>query len=112
MDGATGRSVTVRLEPLGVDLVVGSEETLMHAAERHGYHWPTLCHGQAQCTVCFIAVDHHPDAFDTPGPRELEGLKLFAGRTFYENRTLRLACQARPVAETVVTKRGVRRGQS
>jgi ferredoxin, 2Fe-2S len=87
---------------------VARGETLMHAAERLGYRWPTMCHGHATCTLCFIEVDDHPDAFEPPERLELEGLKLFAGRTFYEGRRLRLACQARPVADTVVTKRGVR----
>ncbi len=80
----------------------------MHAAERLGYRWPTMCHGQASCTLCVIVVDEDPDAFEPPGRLEREGLKLFAGRTFYEGRHVRLACQARPVADTVVTERGVR----
>ncbi len=81
-------------------------ERLMGAAERLGYRWPTLCHGQAQCTACWIEVED-PEAFEPPAPLELEGLSLFDGRSFYAGKNIRLACQARPLRDTVVTKRGV-----
>jgi ferredoxin, 2Fe-2S len=99
--------VTVRVEPSNVQITVRSGEPLMRAAERLGYHWPTICHGQAECTVCWIEVDD-TDAFEPPQPLELKGLRLFEGRSFYAGRNIRLACQARPVDDTVVTKRGVR----
>ncbi len=99
--------VTVLIKPSHVQVDVLRGEPLMRAAERLGYHWPTLCHGQAECTVCWIEVED-ADAFDCPGPLELKGLKLFEGRSFYAGKNIRLACQARPVRDTVVTKRGVR----
>ena len=40
------------------------------------------------------------------------GLELLHGRSFYEGKVVRLACQARVVAPTVVTKRGVRQATS
>lgn len=98
----------VRVEPSGIEVQVNPAESLMHAAERHGYRWPTLCHGQAQCTVCFITLEGDTDAFEDPTPLELEGLKMFAGRSFYEGKVVRLACQVRPLRDAVVTKRGVR----
>ena len=100
-------AATVHIEPSNVQIEVRSGEPLMKAAERLGYHWPTICHGQAACTVCWIEVDDL-DAFEPPGPLELKGLQLFKGRSFYAGKNIRLACQARPVADTVVTKRGVR----
>jgi ferredoxin, 2Fe-2S len=103
------RGCVVRVEPAGVELEVHRGESLMHAAGRLGYRWPTLCHGQATCTVCAIVVDRDPGAFAAPGAAELEGLQQFAGRTFYDGKVVRLACQAQPVADTVVTKRGVKR---
>jgi ferredoxin, 2Fe-2S len=98
---------TVRVEPLGVDVRVRTGERLMAAAERQGYGWPTLCHGQAACTACWIEVDD-PEAFEPPAPLELKALSLFDGRSFYAGKNIRLACQARPLRDTVVTKRGVR----
>ena len=98
---------TVHIEPANVQLEVCGGESLMRAAERLGYRWPTICHGQAACTVCWIEVDD-TDAFEPPGPLERKGLELFEGRSFYAGKNIRLACQARPVGDTVVTKRGVR----
>jgi 2Fe-2S ferredoxin len=79
----------------------------MAAAERSGYAWPTLCHGQAQCTACWIEAED-PEAFEPPAALEVEGLRLFDGRSFYAGKDIRLACQARPLRDTVVTKRGVK----
>ncbi len=99
--------VTVLIKPSHVRVDVLSGEPLMRAAERLGYHWPTLCHGQAECTVCWIEVED-ADAFEPPGALELKGLKLFEGRSFYAGKNIRLACQVLPLADTAVTKRGVR----
>jgi ferredoxin len=106
MSGPT--AVSVRVVPVGIDIEVREGESLMRAAERTGLRWPTICHGHAECTVCVIVVDDDPGAFAPPSALELEGLKLFAGRSFYAGKAVRLACQARPVADTTVVKRGVR----
>jgi ferredoxin len=98
----------VRVEPLGVDLEVDTGETLMHAAERLGYRWPTLCHGHAVCTMCFIAFDEEPDAFEPAGPAELAALRVVGAQSSSAGKVLRLACQARVRGDTIVTKRGVR----
>jgi 2Fe-2S ferredoxin len=98
---------TVRVEPLGADIPVSEGDRLMGAAERLGYRWPTLCHGQAQCTACWIEVED-PEAFEPPATLEVKGLSLFDGRSFDAGKDIRLACQARPLRDTVVTKRGVR----
>jgi hypothetical protein len=52
------------------------------------------------------------EAFEAAEQVELSGLELLHGRSFYEGKTVRLACQARVAASTVVTKRGVRRAAS
>jgi ferredoxin, 2Fe-2S len=102
--------ITVRVEPAGVTISVRPGETLMKAAERLGYRWPTVCHGQALCTACSIVLDDdNCDAFEAPEPLEQSGLALLTGRSFYQGKPVRLACQARPIAETVVIKRGVRK---
>jgi 2Fe-2S ferredoxin len=106
------RGCVVRVEPSGVSIEVREGETLMAAAERQGYRWPTICHGQAICTACCIVLDDNLEAFEPADQVELNGLELLRGRSFYEGKTVRLACQARVVASTVVTKRGVRRAAS
>jgi ferredoxin, 2Fe-2S len=98
---------TVHVQPSNVDIAVRNGEPLMRAAERLGYYWPTICHGQAVCTACWIEVEDI-EAFEPPGALELNGLKLFEGRSFYAGKNIRLACQARPVVDTVVSKRGVK----
>ena len=95
------------VEPLGASIEVRPGETLMAAAERHGYRWPTICHGQAICTACASSLKTS-GAFEPPEQLELKGLQSFAGRTYYHDKFVRLACQARPVSDTVVSKRGVR----
>jgi 2Fe-2S ferredoxin len=97
----------VRVAPSNVVIEVRGGEPLMKAAERLGYHWPTICHGQAECTACWIEVNDS-DAFESPAPIELCALKLFEGRSFYVGMNIRLACQARPLRDTAVSKRGVR----
>jgi 2Fe-2S ferredoxin len=102
-----GRVCIVRVEPANVAIAVSSGESLMAAAERQGYHWPTICHGQAVCTACCIVLEGNAEAFVSPTPLEVQGLQLLAGRSFYEGKVVRLACQAHPVTDTTVTKRGV-----
>lgn len=97
----------VIVKPSGIAIRVEDGESLMAAAERAGYHWPTICHGKAQCTACFIVAEE-ADAFCAPESAEVAGLEKFAGRAFYEGKTVRLACQARPCRDTQVMKRGVK----
>jgi 2Fe-2S ferredoxin len=98
----------VRVEPSGAVIEVREGESLMAAAERHGYRWPTVCHGEALCTACCIVVDDNSEAFEPPSAVELGGLELLAGRSFYEGKRVRLACQVRLLTDTTVTKRGVK----
>jgi 2Fe-2S ferredoxin len=111
-DGTAPQGFRVRVEPSGIEVVVPAGETLMAAAERAGYRWPTVCHGQAICTACSIVLEKDDGAFESPAVPELQALALFAGRSFYEGKVVRLACQARPRRDTAVVKRGVHRRDS
>jgi len=97
----------VRVEPAGVDLAVGDGETVMGAAERLGYRWPTVCHGQAVCTTCFFEVLDGGDHLTPMAPRERSALAsspvvaLAAG-------VVRLACQTGVTGDVSLRKRGVR----
>ena len=100
-------SGTVRVEPAGIDLDVADGETVMHAAERLGYRWPTVCHGQAVCTTCFVEVLDGP-ANLTP-PARLERTALASSPVVaVATGEVRLACQARVTGAVTVRKRGVR----
>jgi hypothetical protein len=42
---------TVCVEPQGIELVARHGETVMAAAERLGWRWPTICHGDDSSPV-------------------------------------------------------------
>jgi ferredoxin len=100
---------TVRVLPAeDVVVQVSDGETVMAAAQRGGYRWPTVCHGEAQCQVCFVTARDGDISRPPPGPVEAEGLATLAERLSFEPGTVRLACQFRPTADCTVYKRGVR----
>jgi len=101
--------VLVRVEPAGIDVAVDDGETLMAAAARAGYRWPTVCGGQAECGVCVLSVVTSVD-LDPPAPLEAARLATVPERRLRPDATWRLACQLRVGAPgLVVFKRGVRR---
>jgi len=100
---------TVRVEPAGVDIAVGDGETVMHAAEREGYRWPTVCHGQAVCTTCFFEVIGGADNLDPAGEVERAALATSPARLVPREHEIRLACQVRLQGDVIVRKLGVRR---
>ena len=100
---------TVHVEPAGVDIAVDDGESVLHAAERQGYRWPTVCHGQAICTTCFFEVTGGGDNMEPPGPLEKAALSTFAGMDMYAGREIRLACQVRLDGAVSASKLGVRK---
>lgn len=97
----------VTVEPLGVVFELRPDETLMAAAHRAGYWWPTICKGNAQCNRCAVRV------IDGAGllpysTTELAGLRNVLWRSGEEDHADRLACQLRADADAIVEKRGVR----
>jgi len=100
---------TVHVEPAGIDIDVGEGESIMRAAERQGYRWPTVCHGQAICTTCSFEVVDGSEHLAPPQPLERNALAqspLTQGRGAEDG--VRLACQARVTGHVTVRKRGVR----
>lgn len=100
----------MRVEPAGVDIDVRPGETLMQAAWRAGYDWPTLCYARGTCTACRCEV--------------LEGLHRLSERTEAEvamaaaldrrvrranPRRVRLACQVSITGDITVRKPGVKK---
>jgi len=104
--------VTVRVEPSGIELDVAPGETVMAAAVRSGYRWPTVCGGLAECGTCVLAVVTAPaTGLPSPGPVEAGRLATVPERRLAADGEWRLACQLRVDAPgLVVRKRGVRRG--
>ncbi len=86
-------------------------ETLMAAAERSGYRWPTVCGGLAECGTCAVRiVGAAPDGLPPPAAPEADRLATLPDRKLHPDAGFRLACQLRPAAVDglVVHKKGVR----
>lgn len=99
---------TVLVHPAGLEITLHEGESLMRAAERQGFTWPTICGGQGTCRTCFVRVEDGEAHCSEIGGLEREGIAAL--RRPFDGRT-RLACQLRVTGGPVtVTKRGVRRG--
>lgn len=98
----------IRVEPLGVTFELRAGESLMAAAERAGYYWPTICKGNAQCNRCRVRVVDGSGLLP-PTSVELDGLRAVHWRTSPEDPADRLGCQMRAVGDAIVHKRGVKR---
>ncbi|MEW2622479.1 2Fe-2S iron-sulfur cluster-binding protein [Streptomyces sp. NPDC048106] len=97
------------VEPSGTWVTVRSGETLIDAAWREGYEWPTLCYGLGQCVACRCEV---VDGLEHLSPHtEAETAMLGdLGRRVRRADPLRvrLACQAEISGDVVIRKPGVR----
>lgn len=98
---------TVRVEPDGHHISVAEGESLIEAAWRQGYTWPTTCFGQARCTACRVEILAGTENVDPPEGDEVDALTSLGRR---RSRTVRLACRLRPGGDLVVVKHGVRPG--
>jgi ferredoxin, 2Fe-2S len=97
----------VRIEPGGIELDVHDGETIMAAASRAGYRWPTVCGGHAECGVCALEVLSADATLPAPEPLEADRLATLPERRLRPDVHYRLACQLRGVDGLVVHKRGV-----
>jgi 2Fe-2S ferredoxin len=93
-------------------LAAATGETVMAAAERLGFAWPTVCGGNAECGVCALEVVAGGAALAPATVEEAARLAALPERRLYPDRTYRLACRVVGVDGLVVRKRGVvaRRG--
>jgi ferredoxin, 2Fe-2S len=95
----------VRVLPADAEVEVAPGESLMAAAERQGWFWPTVCHGDCECGTCWVVVEggsEHCSVIE-----EAERATLAKGMKANEPRT-RLACQVKVSGPVVVTRRSVR----
>lgn len=98
---------TVRVEPSGIQFAVAAGETIMGAAVRQGYRWPTVCGGEGQCRACFVVVLDGLANLEPVGRLEREGIRILV-ESGEDPAVVRLACQAKPVGDVTVQKHGVR----
>lgn len=99
------REARVRVEPGGHTVVVKPGESLLAAAIRQGYRWPTLCHGAGECTICFVKMLAGADNVTPAEPAERDRLEE-CGRS---DPDIRLACQLEVLGPVTVLKRGLRK---
>ncbi len=110
MSGARRDGTTVvRVQPLDVDIEVRPGETLIEAAWREGYEWPTVCYGQAECTACHVVVVEGVDNLSDVGRDEEKALELVRSSGLRNLDARRLACRLQFHGPAIVEKRGVRR---
>jgi len=96
----------VRVQPSGLDIDVHSGETLIEAAWREGYSWPTSCYGQAHCMVCRIRVVEGAENLSEMGTEEADALRMNGLGGLVD---VRLACLLEVHGPATVEKEGVRR---
>ncbi|OHV74366.1 ferredoxin [Pseudofrankia sp. BMG5.36] len=103
----------MRVDPLGADLPLDPGETIIEAAWRLGYYWPTTCHGQATCTVCHVEVLSGAEHLTPADDEEQEALEhRLPGARRRDLSRVGLACRARATGDVTVLKKGVRRIQT
>jgi 2Fe-2S ferredoxin len=99
--------ITVKIEPSGLAFEAESGETLMAAAKRQGYYWPTTCGGNGECTTCACTIEDGAKNVSDLGRFESKSLQAGRGRAAVQG-GLRLGCQTRVYGDVTVRKPGVR----
>jgi 2Fe-2S ferredoxin len=98
----------VHVEGSDLDLVAEEGETIIEAAWRLGYYWPTVCWGQARCTACYVKVTQGAENLGPIPPDEEDALDTWLPRSARAGPgEVRLACRARVLGEVTVQKQGV-----
>jgi len=95
----------VRVLPADAVVEVAAGESLMAAAQRQGWFWPTVCGGNCDCGTCWVVVED--GAGHAPAMEANERATLAKGMKANEPR-VRLACQLKVSGPMVVTRRSVK----
>ena len=96
----------LEVRPLGARIAVAPGESLLEAAERAGYSWPSVCGREGVCSTCAVDVVSTDEPLPPASSAETETLQILP--RWSPDSPLRLACQIRPTADLVVRKIGVR----
>ena len=99
----------MRVEPVGCEITVRRGESLIKAAWRAGYSWPTLCYGMARCTACQCEVLDGVHLLSERTEAEMQLLRDLQRRVRRTGpRRIRLACQVEICGDVIVRKPGVK----
>jgi ferredoxin len=97
----------VRVNPIGIDIEVEPGESLMEAAERQGYDWPTICGGVGMCTMCWVRIGAGEENAEPMEQLERDALETYRWNDGKLEPGVRLGCQLRMTGDATVYKRGV-----
>jgi ferredoxin, 2Fe-2S len=98
----------VRVEPIGVTFRLAEGETLIQAAWREGYYWPTVCGGRAECTACHVLIEAGERNAVVADDYETATIAPVVERV-KPAAPVRLACRLRVNGPVTVYKRAVRK---
>jgi 2Fe-2S ferredoxin len=99
---------TVHVDPIDTSFRLDSGETLIQAAWRAGYYWPTVCGGRGECTACHVLVRGGAENTVPPDDFEENMIRPLADRQ-PPGCQVRLACQLTVTGPVTVYKRAVRK---
>lgn len=100
---------TINVRGSNVEFTVEPGETVFEAAARHGYIWPTVCGGRADCTRCCMVVLEGAEYLTPMGTAERQTLERLRWADGIVNPDERLACQTELTGDVVVHRRSIRR---
>jgi ferredoxin, 2Fe-2S len=103
-----GLMASITVLPLGLTLDVEPGETVMAAARRAGYTWPTVCDASASCGTCVSIVRAGLSHCGPIPDDERETLTRTLGSVDGDRR---LACRLTIDGDVTITKRGVHPAQ-
>lgn len=99
----------VRVEPGGAEFETLADESVMDAARRQDFTWPTICKGMGVCTACYVRVVDGGANANAMSSEESDTLdSIYYRNPRAEPGEFRLACQMTARGPITVYKRGVR----
>lgn len=107
---STPASCLVHVQPGGAEFEVLANESIMDAARRQNFTWPTVCQGMGACTACYVKVLEGRSHVSEMA----EGERTSLDPIYYRNPQamageFRLACQMTTKGPVTLFKRGIRR---
>ena len=94
----------VSVQPLGIELEVAPDQTVMAAATAAGYGWPTVCESNASCGTCVSIVE---EGVENCGPMPADEEETLTRTLVPLDGQRRLACRLTVTGPVTLKKRGV-----
>ena len=94
----------VSVQPLGIELEVAPDQTVMAADAAVGYGWPTVCESNASCGTCVSIVE---EGVENCGPMPADEEETLTRTLVPLDGQRRLACRLTVTGPVTLKKRGV-----